>query len=652
MKYFFKKNIGAMFLGVLIIVVSLIMIVFNRYVYDVDYMSFSSLSFDATITSEGDLNIVETFTVDFDDDMHGFTRDIVTGKNSNGVFSNQSYLDEDSVVVEVYDTNNQYFGTFSDATSWSHDGIIVGASYRGDTYPDLGTLISCSTEYGSSCESIDTYVTYGLSPRTTFVYSYTIIGAVTSYADCNELNWNFWGPSESIEATDISVTIHTPVDVGQSLENFFYGHGSNGYVTEATNSSITYNVDQLYPGDVLEQRLILPAETIATPHSQNYIDADYYDTLIAEEASIAASNQDYTLGQTIILIADLFILIVLIIIALHAYNKYDKELVSDFDSDYYRELPNVYPPAEMGYLYNFKEIEKNDVSATLMDLIRRGYIRIDYFGKSLVEDDADYALILTDKPRTDLKIYETELINWFFNVISDGKKFTLKQVDTYCRLEKNAERYQECNRRFVSFAKSEAGKNDFFDYSVEKASRRYSSILGVIIVAAIVTIFVAVNAGLYIGTIATSVVAAVAIVITSYVSHIKRRSVNGNEEFVRWRAFKNFLENFGTFEDYSMPMVEVWEHYLVYAVSFGIADKVEAQFKFKFKKAELPADYQRGTFYRYPRFYYVFNHHINTSFVTATNTIVQARAKNASGGHGGFGGGRSFGGGGGGARGR
>jgi len=318
MKYFFKKNIGAMILGILIVLGSLILIVFNRFVYDIDYMSFSSLNFDATITETGDLNIVETFTVDFDDDMHGFTRDIVTSKNSNGVSSNSSYLSEETVRVEVYDENNEYLGAFSNAEGWSHDGIIVSASYRGDRYPDSGNLITCAAEYGSSCESIDTYITSGVSPRTTFVYSYTIIGAVTSYADCDELNWNFWGPSESIMATDVTVTIHTPTDVGEPVKNFFYGHGSNGYVTGSTNTSVQYQVDQLYPGDVLEQRLILPSTTVATPHANNYIDTEYYDTLVASEAAIASENSDYSLAQIIILIADAITLLTLIFIALQA----------------------------------------------------------------------------------------------------------------------------------------------------------------------------------------------------------------------------------------------------------------------------------------------------------------------------------------------
>ena len=52
-------------------------------------------------------------------------------------------------------------------------------------------------------------------------------------------------------------------------------------------------------------------------------------------------------------------------------------------------------------------------------------------------------------------------------------------------------------------------------------------------------------------------------------------------------AFKNFLLEFSNFDDYPMPSIIIWEHYLVYATEFGIADLVEEQMRLKFKKMDL-----------------------------------------------------------------
>lgn len=45
----------------------------------------------------------------------------------------------------------------------------------------------------------------------------------------------------------------------------------------------------------------------------------------------------------------------------------------------------------------------------------------------------------------------------------------------------------------------------------------------------------------------------------------------------RWAAFRRFLKEFSTFDDAPALAVIVWEHYLVYAVALGVADRVEEQ---------------------------------------------------------------------------
>ena len=60
----------------------------------------------------------------------------------------------------------------------------------------------------------------------------------------------------------------------------------------------------------------------------------------------------------------------------------------------------------------------------------------------------------------------------------------------------------------------------------------------------------------------------------SYLSTIIKRTKEANEEYVKWMAFKNFLQDFGNMQDYPIPALTIWEHYLVYATSFGIAELV------------------------------------------------------------------------------
>ena len=143
------------------------------------------------------------------------------------------------------------------------------------------------------------------------------------------------------------------------------------------------------------------------------------------------------------------------------------------------------------------------------------------------------------------------------------------------------------------------------------------------------------------------------IIFISYLKTIKRRSESGNEDYVRWNAFKNFLLDFGSFNDYTMPLISIWEHYMVYAISFGIADKVEEQMRLYFKSMGEDKGYDMYTSNSYimrSRCYIYVNHSCHSSTQVANNTIAQARSARSGGS--GYGGGRSFGGGGGGHGGR
>ena len=134
-----------------------------------------------------------------------------------------------------------------------------------------------------------------------------------------------------------------------------------------------------------------------------------------------------------------------------------------------------------------------------------------------------------------------------------------------------------------------------------------------------------------------------------------RRSVQTNEEFVRWKAFRKFLMDFSTFEDYPLPSLVVWEHYLVYATSFGIADKVMKQLKLKFTASQLTnSDLTFGRFFDNNFFasWYVFNtiSRLRVNSMSTINSAKSVRTASSIGGRmggGGFGGGSSFGGGGG-----
>ena len=120
----------------------------------------------------------------------------------------------------------------------------------------------------------------------------------------------------------------------------------------------------------------------------------------------------------------------------------------------------------------------------------------------------------------------------------------------------------------------------------------------------------------------------------------------GREHFLRWKAFKNFLKDFGQFKDKDVPEVKLWERYLVYATIFGLAKEVQKSMNVYLTDIdEVSRSYV--PVYMYHNYYISdrINHTVATSYTGSQNRIAAINAASASSSGSGFGGGFSGGGG-------
>lgn len=653
MKYFLKKSKFAIIGAVFVLILSLAIPVLLDYVYEVDNMSFNAYDLEVHIEENGDMLVHETMIGKFDSGMKVVFKDIIYSKNQNNQPLNTASFDTSSVKVKVYNNtriyidseNNDYYGQSRVGYSWNND------------LDERGDYVRCPSGYGSNCSSIFTYVPSGISPTMTYEFTYKIIGAVSTYKDIAELNWTFYEPLDSMKIKNVSVRINFPSSVTDVDDIYFYGHGAkNGKLDEITKEYVSFSYSRLYPSDVIEARILFPSSLISNPRLENYLDENKLEYFLKLESQIEKGDRrDYYLGRAIFI----FFLLGLVFIALliyKVYKKYDKEHKPAFYGEYYRELPASYGPAEMGYLYNFKDIGGAEMSATLLDLIRRNYIILDYQSESTLKKKADATLIVNqEKNRSELNPHEDHLIKWLIEDIGkEENRVTLDEIEKYAKAAKTAEKYIGSNEKWSNLAKKEARKYNFFDLESEKAFSKYSVLLYGLIALGVIGFFIGLNLGSSIAMFGSGLFIALNIITISYLKNIKRRSIEGNEDYHKWKAFRKFLVDFSHFEDYPLPSIVVWEHFLVYATAFGIADLVQKQLRLKYKD-NLPQEYRVSPFNRYPYFPSYLFLRMNTTHRLATQTVARERSKakgGGKGGKGGFGGGRSFGGGGGGFRGR
>lgn len=320
-------------------------------------------------------------------------------------------------------------------------------------------------------------------------------------------------------------------------------------------------------------------------------------------------------------------------LGVYYYIKHDKEFRNSFSSKYYREFIEDYNVEEIDYLMK-KQITPNAMSASILNLIYKKNIKVT---KSLNKKN---------KPEfTFTKLSESEdkaekaLMDFLFNNVGNGQEFTDKMLQDYAKSKETYTDFLSSYTNWKRIVTSVGEGLNFWQYGKQK-----------FIYALLIIISGAIVGGL--GYLATGLGSRALIAVTFilhlglfiYVLSSRKRTVKGNEDYLKWKAFKNFLNDFGSFGTKELPEIILWERYIVYATVFGIADRVSKTMNVKIQEMDSTTAYG-------PNFldYMIYNNLINRSIVNsvaAANSTAAAVRSSSMSSSGGFGGGSSFGGGG------
>lgn len=606
------------------------------------------------INSSGDMTVSERFDMQYEGDYWVRFRDIAFNKYGDGYplyksNQNRATFDESMAQIRVYRDN-------VDITNQ----VRLGYSFENDR-DEYGNLIRCEPDR-SECESlfVDFSFAGGLRGNISFEYQYTIQGVITAYSDIAELNWRLFDYMEAtVESSEVN--IHFPSNTHPVDDFYVFGHGlSKGTINMISNNQVQILTDQIKTTDFLEFRVLAPKDIFPNIRNANIVihESMNLEALVAYEQQLANETNFRIFMAQVLLGGSVVVALLMAYVTYYVYKKYDKEYTPAFQAKYFRDLPSTETPAEVSYLFHMQKINDEDVTATLLDLIRRKFATIEYFGQDTTSKDADFTLKWdTSKDTKELLPHEIHLLRWFFQVVGNGNMVTTKQIEAFGKKGiTQAERFQKEAREFVQKAKATASKHDYFEKTLSAGKSKAAAFVAIPVIFGILSFLIG---SMLVVEFMIPIIVSISITVgyTIYVGQIKKRSVNGNELFAKWNAFKNFLLDFGNMTDYPMPSVIVWEHYITYATSFKIADKVMDQLRVKLppELTETSGATYMGLGYGRRGFYYGYalgrvSQSISTARTNSLQTISAHHAKASGGRGGGFGGGSSFGGGGGGGR--
>ena len=599
----------------------------------------SRYNINIIVNKDGSANFEEHLTYNFDGKFNGVTRD-VDFSLTKGLKDKKVYVMENNTLKEL---------TLNSGNSLDDTGD--SGTYNYVEEDNLGKLKIFEVSKNQ---------------EKTFVVKYKLLDVVTKYTDIAEFNRKVIGTEWETRSDNIKIKITLPS--GATKEELkVFAHGPLiGKSSIIDSNNVEFTVPTVSPGTFVETLVLFPIKLV--PGASNIVVENALPRILANETNLAneaniaredakqyVAQQAETKSQRKSVGNPLAILLILLWfpIIVYIYRKYDKEPKTNFEGKYYRELPGEYTPAEMSVLMSFGKVNTRDVMATLMDLTRKKQLIISqskiskkgFFNSKEIDK---YVITLNEKaPSITLKKHESFLIKWFIGKIGNGDYVALDEIKDYVKKKSDALKFKADYDNWCALACEESARNNFFDEIKKKGI-----LVGILSGFAYLLIGGAIAFLMYTTIAVVAIIQGVILVIFSTL--IKRRTAYGNEQYVMWNAFKNFLKDFSRLDKAEIPSIILWEHYLVYAVSLGVAKEVIKQLPIVFADEDLNNNqltYMYGASYGYfGGFGTMFDDTIHTveGAISTAQSVASSEASSSSGGGGGFSGGSSGGGGGGG----
>jgi len=568
----------------------------------------------------GNMDIIEEITYEFDGSFRGVYRTLRTA-GSDGIEA-----------VEVYKKQPDMLSPF-----------VQDNSERDNTFQLIGEDGGIKLKIFSAA----------VNESRTFILKYRVLNAAAKFNDIAEIYWKFMGEDTEVKIENFELVIKIPEGADKEQIKVF-GHGPlSGFSEIADSKTVVLRVDELPARNFVEARVLFPPELIKD--SKKVFNRDALAEIMSEEKEFAdEANEIRTKARIIVGFSFVYVLFELLMIV-YLYFKFDKEYKAKFAGDYFRELPGSYSPAVMAVLWNFGSVKPRDLTATLMDLVRMKYLELIVEKEEvngLFGSRADNEYIFKLNKEADLMVlspHEKYAIEWLIFRIGDGERVSLEDIENSSKTRESAIDFSRDYDIWTGLVKSEADSYSFFDKNTVKG------ILFGVLTAVIGMIFGGYTAARHDNILGFAILMLVSIILLIYSLTIRRRSKSGVEQFKMWKAFRKFLRHFSSLDKADLPAVIMWEHYLVYAISLGVAKEVISQLRLVFREEDFNNSHL--TYLYYGRYGHIHNYfdtidNITDSMVKTTESVYRqamSKASSGSGGGGGFSGGGGGGGGGGGA---
>ena len=589
----------------------ILLIPFNVSAKSADY-DVKKLYIDAKVLENGDMEVKELIVLD--GYFNSYVRDLMYQNsklkpyNVGDIdFSNSSIYNAKGISnVKLYakkasDVNEIDFETFDEVFVELKQVLDDKTAKTGDYYLKyISNGRSYKMYYPAEDEAIVFYI------------SYRIDSAVVMHEDIAELYWTFIGNGFDDIIEELKIQVSLPEN-SETLQ--FWMHGDiTGNIERVNENTVMTTINKVSKNSPIDVRMIFEKEQIKDATNLRFSEDRALEKILEIENKRAERrNREIEMIRAVYVSvknASVIYCGFLAVLWMYMFFKYDKEYRSTFKEEYFKDFIEDYNVEIVDYLMN-KKITTNALSASVVNLIYKKNIKVEEIKK---KNHIDYRFTLLNRKNT--SDTEDMLIDLLFDTVGDRKTFNNSEMQKFATNEKTCHKFARGYDSWQSCARKEGERERFFESN------------GVPIVSAIlmfIVSFLIFMIGNYYSVdfflIYCTIPAAICFLI--YTLTMNKKTKRGRDHYIKWKAFKKFLENFGSFKEKELPEIELWERYLVYATVFDLTEKVQVAMNVKLTYMEINAKKMKTLFDTDFYLYHVINQNIQMIMkenANATNT--------------------------------
>lgn len=542
----------------------------------------------------------------------------------------------------LYNIDALGYGKFTDLQIfYEDDGEFKQA--RNNTAPSEGNF---TVSVDDGLYQIKLYAP-SQNERKEFIFRYNLTRGVTVYRDIAQLNRKMVGKEWQNSIGNISVTVNLPENVKKD-DIYAFGHGPlTGNIEILDGKSVRYTLNDYRPGEFLEVNLLFPKNILTSFNPLLMKNKSALKEILDMEGKLAKEANDarkraiidFYLGRVVLVLAVAWWLFLVVFIYLKNSKRYK---VENEYGEYFRELPDDYSPSIAGTLVSRNLYPSGrELFAMLLDLVRKGHLKLE-------EGEKTTTLILQESGKP-LSEEEKFILNWYIRELGNGEKIILESVEASIKGRGGAKEFNRNYERWRTIVYSDMLEKNLKMDKRDKFSTSLGIFTGIAYFIGGGMLVVYFQSELFI------LMILLGFILLPYTFSRKRASLEKEKAISRWEAFKKFLVDYSNLEEAKLASIELWEHYFVYAVALGVAEKVAKGYSKIMSKKGEESTIIGGRGYRNNSLMnmYLYSHAFrsmerNISFVAqrAMESVARSSRSSARGRGGGFSGGSSGGGGG------